>query len=76
MIAMEMMASKQNMVFVKSKIASVEPLVYIISIFIQKKLRLVFNSLLGIKSFDWLKKLTNQNENRLIATSQSDPFAW
>ena len=47
MIVMEMMESKQNMVFVKSKIASVEPLVYIISIFIQKKLRLVFKTMLA-----------------------------
>ena len=47
MIALEMMASKQNMVFVKSKIASVERLVYIISIFILKKLRLVFKPMLA-----------------------------
>ena len=47
MIALEMMESKQNMVFVKSKIASVERLVYIISIFILKKLRLVFKSMLA-----------------------------
>ena len=47
MTGLEMMESKQNMVFVKSKIASVERLVYIISIFILKKLRLVFISMLA-----------------------------
>ena len=54
MIGMEMMESKQNMVFVKSKIANVERLVYIISIFILKKLRLVFKPILAQK-FDWLR---------------------
>ena len=47
MIVLEMVGSKQNMVFVKSKIASVGQLVYIISIFTRKKLRLVFKPMLA-----------------------------
>ena len=61
MIAMEMMESKQNMVFVKSKIANVERPVYIISIFIQKKLRLVFKPMLA-QQFIRLVEKTNESE--------------
>ena len=61
MIAMEMMESKQNMAFVKSKIASVERLVYIISIFTRKKLRLVFKPMLA-QQIIWLVERTNESE--------------